>query len=90
MCLALPGKIQKIEVKENHRIADVEFGGIIKKVNLDYVPKAECGDYVNVHVGFALSIIDAAEAREVIEHMQNVVENNQRKLDEIRGRIQKS
>ncbi len=62
MCLAIPGKV--IEVQENGalRSARVQFGGIVRQVSLDFVPEAALGDYVMVHVGFAISRVDAVEA----------------------------
>jgi len=62
MCLAIPGKVEEITTEGDLRIGRVNFGGIIKKVCLDYVPEVEVGDYTIVHVGFALSKIDEAEA----------------------------
>lgn len=62
MCLAIPGKV--IEVFEDHglRMGRVDFGGTVKKACLAQLPEASVGDYVLVHVGFALSLVDAAEA----------------------------
>ncbi|WP_439882719.1 HypC/HybG/HupF family hydrogenase formation chaperone [Pontibacter sp. MBLB2868] len=62
MCLAIPGKILEIEVVDNVRMARASFGGIVKQVCLEYTPEVEPGDYVLVHVGFALNRIDEVEA----------------------------
>jgi len=64
MCLAIPGKILNItsEAEDFMRTGKVSFGGIVKEVNLAYVPEAQIGDYVIVHVGFAISTLDQAEA----------------------------
>jgi len=62
MCLAVPGKIQAVEERQGSRVARVEFGGISRPVVLDFVPEATVGDYVMVHVGFAISRVDAEEA----------------------------
>jgi hydrogenase expression/formation protein HypC len=62
MCLAVPGKILETEEREGNRIAKVQFGGITRQAFLNFVPEAEAGDYVMVHVGFAISRVDAAEA----------------------------
>lgn len=62
MCLAIPGKILEIQEQGNLRSARVQFGGIVRQVSLDFVPEAGLGDYVMVHVGFAISRIDAVEA----------------------------
>ena len=63
MCLAVPGRIISIAGEESmFRMGTVSFGGILKEVSLAYVPEAEVGDYVTVHVGFALSVIDEQES----------------------------
>jgi hydrogenase expression/formation protein HypC len=62
MCLAVPGKIIEAVELDGNRIAKVQFGGISRQVFLNFVPEAEVGDYVVVHVGFALSRMDAEEA----------------------------
>jgi hydrogenase expression/formation protein HypC len=62
MCLAIPGKVLQKEDREGALIGRVDFGGITRQVQLDFVPEAEVGDYVIVHVGFALSRLDAQEA----------------------------
>lgn len=68
MCLGVPGKV--IEIQEHPlgiTMGRVDFGGITKDVCLAYVPDVRTGDYVVVHVGFAISRIDEAQAREVFE-----------------------
>jgi len=62
VCLAVPGKILDAEDCDGNRIAKVQFGGITRQVVLNFVPEAEVGDYVMVHVGFAISRVDAEEA----------------------------
>jgi hydrogenase expression/formation protein HypC len=62
MCLAIPGKILEIQEMGPMRAARVQFGGIVRQVSLSFVPEAGLGDYVMVHVGFAISRIDPAEA----------------------------
>lgn len=62
MCLAVPGKILETEEREGNRIAKVQFGGITRQAYLNFVPEAAVGDYVLVHVGFAISRVDPAEA----------------------------
>jgi hydrogenase expression/formation protein HypC len=62
MCLAIPGKVLDAVESGANRIAQVEFGGVTRQVYLDFVPEANVGDYVLVHVGFAISKIDEAEA----------------------------
>jgi hydrogenase expression/formation protein HypC len=67
MCLAIPGRIATIVVDESFglRTGKVEFGGIRREVCLAYLPEAQIGDYVLVHVGFAITIIDEQEAQRV-------------------------
>jgi hydrogenase expression/formation protein HypC len=63
MCLAIPGKILSAEDLGVARAGRVQFGGIVRQVRLDFVPEAAPGDYVIVHVGFAISKVDEAEAQ---------------------------
>ncbi len=62
MCLAVPGKILSTSGEDFARMARVSFGGIIKEISLAYVPEAQEGSYVLVHVGFAISVMDEDEA----------------------------
>jgi hydrogenase expression/formation protein HypC len=62
MCLAIPGRVVDVMSDQGLRTGRVDFGGTIKKVFLEHVPEAVVGDYVLVHVGFALSVVDAEEA----------------------------
>jgi hydrogenase expression/formation protein HypC len=72
MCLAVPGKIMSINNTEKQlfRTGKVSFGGVIKEVSLAYVPDAKVDDYVIVHVGFALSILDLQEAENTLSYLQ--------------------
>ncbi|MEJ0097199.1 MAG: HypC/HybG/HupF family hydrogenase formation chaperone [Bauldia sp.] len=75
MCLAIPGLILSMSGDDPIlRVGRVDFGGVVKEVNLAYTPEAEVGDYVLVHVGFALTVIDAAEAEKVFEHLERIGE----------------
>ena len=75
MCLAIPGKITSISGEDPlMRTGKVDFGGILKEVSLAYVPEAKVGDYVIVHVGFALSRVDEAEAQQVFEYLREMEE----------------
>lgn len=66
MCLAIPGRILDVTGDDPLlRTGRVSFGGAVKEVNLAYVPEARVGDYVIVHVGFAISLLDEAEAARV-------------------------
>jgi hydrogenase expression/formation protein HypC len=74
MCLAIPGKI--VEIQENPdptlRRAKVDFGGIRKEISLAFTPEAAAGNYVLVHVGFALNVVDEAEAQKIFEHLKEM------------------
>ena len=74
MCLAVPGRIKNTEVIHNNRVAQVDFGGITRPVFLDLVPEAEVGDYVVVHVGFAISKVHEEEARRTLDHLRRTGE----------------
>jgi hydrogenase expression/formation protein HypC len=72
MCLAVPGKIVTITGDSVLRSGSVAFGGITKQVNLAYVPEAKVGDYVLVHVGFAISVVDEAEASQTFKYLKQM------------------
>ena len=73
MCLAVPGKIESISGDDPlMRMGRVNFGGVVKEINLAYVPEAEVGHYVIVHVGFAISVVDEAEAQETLEYLRQI------------------
>jgi hydrogenase expression/formation protein HypC len=75
MCLAVPGRILGIEGADPVlRSGRVDFSGIVKTVNLSYVPDAQVGDYVLVHVGFAISTVDEIEAVRVLEYLRHMDE----------------
>ena len=75
MCLAIPGKIESISGDDPlTRMGKVNFGGILKEASLAYVPEAKVGDYVIVHVGFALSRVDEAEAQKVFAYLKQMEE----------------
>ena len=75
MCLAVPGKITSITGDDQFsRIGKIDFGGVLKEASLAYVPEAQIGDYVIVHVGFALSRVDEAEALKVFEYLREIQE----------------
>lgn len=80
MCLAIPGKIIGIEAQldDTFRIGKVSFGGVVKEVNLAMVPEARPGDYVMVHVGVAISVVDEAEAALTFSYLRQIGE-----LDEL-------
>jgi hydrogenase expression/formation protein HypC len=72
MCLAIPGKILETYDRSGVRMARVEFGGITRESCIEYVPEAGVGDYVLVHVGFALSVIDQQEAERTFRLLEEM------------------
>jgi hydrogenase expression/formation protein HypC len=80
MCLGIPGKVVRTYHEHDVLMGKVDFSGVCKQVCLEHVPETQPGDYVLVHVGFALSRIDEAEARRVFELLE---EMNQ--LEELKG-----
>ncbi len=76
MCLAIPGKIQSIESQYDGlvRVAKISFGGIIKEASLEMVPEAKIDDYVLVHVGVAISIVDEEEAKQTFRYLEEMGE----------------
>jgi hydrogenase expression/formation protein HypC len=80
MCLAIPGKVKSIELQYDGlvRMAKIQFGGIVKEASLDMVPHAKIGDYVLVHVGVAISVVNEEEAQKTFEYLSEIGE-----LDEL-------
>ncbi len=75
MCLAVPGQIVAVAGDEPlTRTGRVAFGGVLKEVSLAYVPEAQVGDYVLVHVGVALQTVDPAEAEKTLEYFRQIEE----------------
>lgn len=73
MCLAVPGQIVSITGDDPLvRMGKISFGGIFKEVSLAYVPEARVGDYVLVHVGFAINIVDQEEAGRVFDYLREM------------------
>jgi hydrogenase expression/formation protein HypC len=72
VCLAIPGKILDIQEIGQMRAARVQFGGIVRQVSLVFVPEADAGDYVMVHVGFAISQVDAVEAERTYKLLEEM------------------
>jgi hydrogenase expression/formation protein HypC len=72
MCLAIPGRVLETEQEGESRLGRVDFGGTSRKVSLDLVPEAAVGDYVIVHVGFAISKVDEQEARRTLELLEQM------------------
>ena len=73
MCLAVPGRLVSVRGEDPLlRSGSVDFSGIVKEVNLAFAPEARVGDYVLVHVGMAIGIIDEAEAKRVFEYLREM------------------
>ena len=74
MCLAVPGRVLEIQDEGGLRMARVDFAGVVRKACLAYLPEAGVGDFVLVHVGFAISRIDEDAARETLEALAQIGE----------------
>jgi hydrogenase expression/formation protein HypC len=74
MCLGIPGRIVELYCQSDLPMGKVDFGGIVKETCLVYTPEAAVGDYVIVHVGFAISRIDEAEAQEIFSYLEQIDE----------------
>jgi len=72
MCLGIPGKVIELFRRDDLPMGRVEFGGIVKDICLAYEPEAAVGEYVLVHVGFAISRIDEAEAEEIFTYLDEI------------------
>jgi hydrogenase expression/formation protein HypC len=72
MCLAVPGKIREIYETNGLLMGKIDFGGVTREVCLTYVPEAKVGDYTIIHVGFALNLIDEAEANETLSLLEQI------------------
>jgi hydrogenase expression/formation protein HypC len=81
MCLAIPGKVLEIDETTSPKMGKVSFGGIQKKVCLEWIPEVKVGEYVVVHVGFAISKMDEQEALETLKLFEEIEGG----LDELRG-----
>lgn len=92
MCLAVPGKLVSVEGDDPFsKTGKVDFGGILKEVNLALVPEVKTGDYVLVHVGMAISTVDEEEALKVFEYLRQMDElaelEEDKEEDEVSRRI---
>ena len=74
MCLSIPARIIKIDHEGSMLMAHVDFGGVSKEICLDYVPEAQVGQYVLIHVGFAISLLDEEEAMARLELIREVAQ----------------
>jgi hydrogenase expression/formation protein HypC len=72
MCLAVPGRVESVAEQDGQLMARVDFGGLRKEVCLDYIPDAEVGEYVIVHVGFAIQRLDEQSAQETLSNFEKL------------------
>lgn len=72
MCLAVPGRVVSVTEKDGTTMADVDFGGVRKEVCLEYIPDAQVGEYVIVHVGFAIQRLDEQSAQETLANFDKL------------------
>ena len=85
MCLAIPGKVVETYTREGMAMARVQFGGVTREACLSYVPETAVGDYVLVHVGFAISRVDAEEARKTYEALAELDQLSELDIPEVGG-----
>ena len=85
MCLGIPGKLLEVYRRDDLPMGKVEFGGIVKETCLVYTPEATVGDYVLVHVGFALGQLDETEAREIFSYLEQIGEAAELEMQDIGG-----
>jgi hydrogenase expression/formation protein HypC len=74
MCLGIPGRLTEVYEQDGLPMGKVDFGGIVRETCLAYTPEAQVGDYVIVHVGFAISRLDEAEAQETLAYFDEISE----------------
>jgi len=74
MCLGVPGKIVEVYERDGLAMGKVDFGGALREACLSYVPEADVGDYVLIHVGFAINRLSEEEAQETLALLQEIVD----------------
>jgi hydrogenase expression/formation protein HypC len=84
MCLAIPGKVVEINNQNGMQMARVAFGGVTRDACLEYVPETQIGDYVLVHVGFAISRVNEEEARRTYEALAELGQLDELDIPELR------
>lgn len=72
MCLGVPGKITEIYEKENMKMCQIDFGGVTREACLDFIPEAKVGEYVIIHVGFAITLLSEEEAMETLALLREI------------------
>jgi len=83
MCLAIPGKVVERFTQEGMHMARVQFGGVTREACLNYVPETQVGEYVLVHVGFAISRVDEEEARRTYEALAELDQLGELEIPEV-------
>ncbi len=83
MCLAVPGKILRLQKQDGVLMADLDFGGVIKSACLEYVPDVQVGQYVMVHAGFAINLVNEEEVAEFHQLWQDVLNNRPTPIAEL-------
>jgi hydrogenase expression/formation protein HypC len=73
MCLGVPGKIIEVYKSNELKMGKIDFGGVVRESCLEYVPDANVGEYVIVHVGFAISLLSEEEANETLELLREII-----------------
>ena len=73
MCLGVPGKIVETYQADGLKMGKVDFGGVVREICLEYVPQAKVGDYVIIHVGFAISLVSEEEAQATLETLREIM-----------------
>lgn len=72
MCLGIPARVLELYEKDSIKMARVDFGGVIKEACMEYLPEVKVGDYVIIHVGFGLSVLDEQEAKETLDLLNQI------------------
>lgn len=83
MCLAIPGKVVQTFAKDGMQMARVQFGGITRDACLEYVPETKVGEYVLVHVGFAISRVDEEEAQRTYQALADLDQLTELEIPEV-------
>ena len=87
MCLAIPGQIVEAKEKDGLRYGTVRFGGVTRQACLDFVPEAQCGDYVIVHAGFAITRLDVEEAEKTLALFDEIAAHLEMPTDALHPRL---
>jgi hydrogenase expression/formation protein HypC len=74
MCLGVPGKIVEVFERGGLKMGKIDFGGVFREACLAYVPEAQVGQYAVIHVGFALNLLDEAEAQETLALLKEIID----------------